>query len=62
MSGCAKNPMRPLPVTATGYVIAIPARNEAARLPACLLAIGNQQKVPLADLDVLVFANNCSDL
>lgn len=46
--------------------IAIPARDEAARLPACLAALGAQQGAPGLPLDlrqvaVVVAANNCSD-
>ena len=43
-------------------VIAIPAHDEAKRLPDCLMALA-AQRVPggLADLRVLVLANNCSD-
>jgi glycosyltransferase involved in cell wall biosynthesis len=47
-------------------VVAIPARNEAARLPTCLAALGAQCHADGAPLDlsavaVLVLANNCSD-
>lgn len=40
-------------------VIAIPARDEAARLPACLAALAQQQD--LGGVAVLVLANNCRD-
>jgi hypothetical protein len=47
-------------------VIAIPARDEAARLPACLAALAAQRDAagrpfPFADTAVLVFANECRD-
>ena len=46
--------------------VAIPARDEAARLPACLRALARQrsghgQAVEPSALAVLVFANNCAD-
>lgn len=41
----------------TGFIVAIPARNEAARLPAALSALA--QEMPR--LDVIVIANNCTD-
>lgn len=47
-------------------VVAIPARNEALHLPACLAALADQRKPSGALLatslfEVVVFANNCSD-
>lgn len=48
--------MTPLPV-----VIAIPARNEADRIGACLAAIASQPDAPTRIAGVIVFANNCTD-
>ncbi|MDP3417461.1 glycosyltransferase family 2 protein [Falsiroseomonas sp.] len=42
-------------------VIAIPARDEADQLPACLAALAVQQGVQQDAIAVLVLANNCSD-
>ena len=47
-------------------VVAIPARNEAARIEACLAALAAQRDgcgAPIGDgsFEILVFANNCSD-
>lgn len=47
-------------------IIAIPARNEAARIQACLAALAMQRDrygAPLVEgaFEILVFANNCSD-
>lgn len=47
-------------------IIAIPAHDEAARLPACLLALagqrlGRQTARAMAETTVLVLANNCTD-
>jgi hypothetical protein len=46
--------------------VAIPARDEAERLPSCLDALARQrsghgQTVDPPDFAVLVFANNCAD-
>ncbi|WP_322890649.1 MULTISPECIES: glycosyltransferase [unclassified Yoonia] len=41
----------------TGFIVAIPARNEAARLPAALSALAEETP----GLDVIVIANNCTD-
>src|ERR1700678_480908 len=40
-------------------VVAIPARDEADRISACLLALARQTRTPDG---VLLFLNNCSDL
>ena len=48
--------MMPLPV-----VIAIPARNEADRIGACLSAIATQPHAGVRIAGVIVFANNCTD-
>ncbi|MGX9965575.1 glycosyltransferase [Roseomonas sp. F4] len=50
-------PPRPAP----RLVVAIPARDEAARLPACLTALAQQQGVAPGEFAVLVLANNCRD-
>jgi hypothetical protein len=41
--------------------IAIPARDEAARLPACLAALAAQHGTDLSEVAVMVLANNCGD-
>ena len=43
------------------FAVAIPARNEAERIGACLDAIARQRGVALADGAVVVLANNCTD-
>lgn len=46
------------------FVVAIPVKNEAERLPACLAAIAGQSDRggrPLPRARVVVFANNCED-
>ncbi len=44
-----------------GWVVAIPAKDEAALLPTCLRAIAGQSDVDMADVAVVVCANNCRD-
>jgi len=46
-----------------GYeaIIAVPARDEAARLPGCLHALAGQYGISFGRMAVLVFANNCKD-
>jgi hypothetical protein len=48
---------------AAGIAVAIPARDEAARLPCCLQALARQMRAGFAwsDLAVVVTANNCTD-
>jgi hypothetical protein len=43
------------------WAIAIPARNDADRIAACLAAVARQQGVAMADGAVVVFASNCND-
>lgn len=52
--------------TALRAVVAIPARNEARHLPACLEALADQRTpagtpVPPSLFEAIVFANDCSD-
>ena len=42
-------------------VIAIPVKDEAERLPACLESLSNQEGVDLSDVAVLLLLNNCTD-
>lgn len=42
-------------------IIAIPVRNEAERIGACLAAIGSQKGRGANSLGILLFLNNCSD-
>ena len=50
-----------LPGSTLRCVLAIPARDEAARLPACLDALAAQSPAALAGTAVLLLANNCRD-
>jgi hypothetical protein len=43
------------------WAIAIPARNEAERIVACLAALARQRDIVPADGAIVVFANNCDD-
>lgn len=43
------------------WVVAIPARDEAELLPVCLRAIAGQTDMDMADVAVVVAANNCRD-
>lgn len=49
------------PSARTALAIAIPARDEADRLPACLGALAQQRCIDPAAVLVLVLANNCID-
>jgi len=62
----------PLPVSGLvlpirpGFVVAIPVRDEEERLPACLRALAQQRDqsgrpIPPALVNIVVFANNCTD-
>jgi hypothetical protein len=42
-------------------VIAIPVKDEAERLPACLRSLATQEAVDLSDVAVLLLLNNCTD-
>lgn len=49
-----------------GFVVAIPVKDEAERLPACLSALARQRDgfgrpIPPRLVRILVFANNCAD-
>jgi cellulose synthase/poly-beta-1,6-N-acetylglucosamine synthase-like glycosyltransferase len=49
-----------------GFVVAIPAKDEEERLPACIRALAEQRdpfgrSIPPALIRVAVFANNCTD-
>ncbi len=49
-----------------GFVVAIPVKDEEERLPACLRALAQQrdqsgQPIPPALINIVVFANNCTD-
>lgn len=48
-------------LTAPGAVVAIPVRNEAERIEACLRAIDAQTGIPAGSLGVVLFLNNCTD-
>ncbi|QMW21756.1 glycosyltransferase [Sandaracinobacteroides saxicola] len=48
-------------MTRHAMVVAIPARNEAERLPACLEAIAAQEGLAPGEVAVLVLCNNCTD-
>lgn len=48
-------------LVAPGAVIAIPVRNEAERIAACLRAIDAQTGIPPGSLGVVLFLNNCTD-
>ncbi|MGB7974330.1 MAG: glycosyltransferase [Roseiarcus sp.] len=55
-----------VPPIGPGFVVAIPVKDEEARLPACLRALARQrarsgQPIPPGLIRVVVFANNCSD-
>jgi hypothetical protein len=47
--------------TGPSAVIAIPVRNEAERIEACLRAIDAQTGIPAGSLGVVLFLNNCTD-
>jgi Glycosyl transferase family 2 len=52
--------------TRSGFVVAIPVRDEEERLPACLRALARQrdclgQAIPPTLIRIVVFANNCAD-
>ncbi|MDB5646170.1 MAG: glycosyl transferase, partial [Methylobacterium sp.] len=49
------------PLATPGAVIAIPVRNEAERIAACLRAIDAQVGLPPGSLGVVLFLNNCTD-
>lgn len=44
-----------------GWIVAIPAKNEAARLPACLAALDEAAARSALPVRVLVLANDCDD-
>jgi glycosyltransferase involved in cell wall biosynthesis len=44
-----------------GWVVAIPARDEAELLSPCLRAIAGQKNIDMADVAVVIAANNCRD-
>jgi glycosyltransferase involved in cell wall biosynthesis len=46
---------------ACAWAIAIPARDEAERLGACLAALARQRNMVRTDGVIVVFANNCTD-
>lgn len=50
-----------MPVSQFGWVVAIPAKDEAELLPVCLRAIAGQTDIDMADVAVVVSANNCRD-
>ena len=63
---------RPMPASGLvsriglGFVVAIPVRDEEERLPACLRALAQQRDqsgrpIPPALVNIVVFANNCTD-
>lgn len=49
------------PALALGCVVAIPVRNEAERIGACLEALSAQQGIGASGLGVMLFLNNCTD-
>src|SRR3984957_15271175 len=61
----APSPGLALPIQPS-FVVAIPARDEEERLPACLRALAQQRDqlgrpIPPALVRVVIFANNCTD-
>jgi cellulose synthase/poly-beta-1,6-N-acetylglucosamine synthase-like glycosyltransferase len=55
-----------LPIGPPGFVVAIPVKDEEERLPACLRALARQRDrsgrpIPPALVNIVVFANNCTD-
>lgn len=51
----------PEAAAAVRAVVAIPVRNEAERIAACLHAIDTQTGIPPGSLGVVLFLNNCTD-
>ena len=49
------------PATSPAAVVAVPVRNEAERIAACLRAIDGQTGLPPGALGVVLFLNNCTD-
>jgi Glycosyl transferase family 2 len=49
------------PVPALRCVVAVPVRNEAERIGACLEALAAQQGIGASALGVVLFLNNCTD-
>ena len=54
-------PRPPVPAAPDGWIVAIPAKNEAMRLPACLVALDEAAARSALPVRVLVFANDCED-
>ncbi|MCJ2013697.1 glycosyltransferase [Methylobacterium sp. J-076] len=51
----------PSPAPTPTAVVAVPVRNEAERIAACLRAIDGQEGIPAGALGVVLFLNNCTD-
>jgi glucosyl-3-phosphoglycerate synthase len=60
-SGEEDAPILPAPEPTLRAVVVVPARDEADRIGACLLALGSQQRVASCDYEVIVVLDGCTD-
>ena len=51
----------PALAAAPGLVVAVPVKDEEARITSCLCALGGQVEIDFADLAVILLLNNCHD-